>query len=404
MSYGAEEAALEMLRSTCEHRTGLSLLQGPPLSGKSTIIRAFVETAPDDCALAMIDGKGLNSTGLLHAVLTHFGYDLETNSANELLGLVRVFAMQRAASHSPPMLIIENAHELNPSALRTLCELADLRVRGNSAVKMVLVSARTLASIMSTRAMESIAKRVLHDFHLRPMTPGEAVHYLHTKLRSAGCIDPEGVFPIEVCKELWGASEGWPGIIERIAVLALAQADELPVSVSAVERPNLPRGTWDEVPDSSLTDGFLPARAPQLIVTNDGTVLHDMKMQKSRILIGRSKHNDISIESRFISRHQALLARNGSVTILMDLNSTNGTFVNSRRISNHVLLHNDIVTIGHHRIKFHDPDATSRGSLDGAEFTDTAIMKTLDDMRKLLAKKNASLVVPESEDLPTILT
>ena len=125
--YASEQAAIEMLQATCLHPTGLSLLQGPTLSGKSTLIRSFVESLHEDCSVAVIDGKGLNTTKLLSSVLRQFGYALDLNSANELLGLVRVFALQQAAHHEPPLLIIENAHELNPSALRALCELAELR-------------------------------------------------------------------------------------------------------------------------------------------------------------------------------------------------------------------------------------------------------------------------------------
>ena len=136
-SYASKLAALEALNDSLAHQTGLCLLQGPALSGKSTLIRAFVEPLHEDSAIAVIDGKGLNTTNLLISVLRQFGYNLELSSANELLGLVRVFALQQAASHEAPLLIIENTHELNPSALRALCELAELRVRNDSALKFV---------------------------------------------------------------------------------------------------------------------------------------------------------------------------------------------------------------------------------------------------------------------------
>ena len=83
---------------------------------------------------------------------------------------------------------------------------------------------------------------------------------------------------------------------------------------------------------------------------------------------------------------------------------TNGTFVNSKRVSNHVLLHDDVITVGHHRIKFSDPFATTRGKLEGDDFADTAIMKTLEDMRSLLAQENTALLPAPSEDLPTLQT
>ena len=403
ITYDSQRAALKVLKETHEHPTGLSLLQGPTLSGKSILIRSFMESVDQDSAIALVNGKGLNTTNLLLAVLRQFGYDIDLSSANELFGLVRVFALQQAESNTPPLLIIENAHELNPSALRALCELAELRGRLGSALKLVLVSDHSLGSIVGAPAMSAISKRILHDFHLQPMTRTEATDYLHEKLRAAGTDFPAVVFPNSVCDELWEASGGWPGIIDRIALLALAKAVSLPVPSDVVEFPALPAGTWvDADVDVPVAVADEPATTPQLVVTNSGSVIQDLAMEKPRVLIGRSEHNDIAIGSRFISRHHALLVRHGNSTFLMDLNSTNGTFVNAKRVSNHVLLHDDVITVGHHKIKFHDPFATKRHDLDGAEFADTAIMKTLEDMRSLLAQENTALLPTASEDLPTL--
>ena len=205
-----------------------------------------------------------------------------------------------------------------------------------------------------------------------------------------------------VCTELWRASGGWPGILDRIALLTLAKAEALPVSLALIESPVLPQGTWD---DAGLAEAEqkagLPPRAPTLYVSFDGETLHELAFENPRLLVGRSEHNDVPIASKFVSRHHAMLVRHGNATFLMDLNSTNGTFVNSKRVSNHVLVHNDVVTIGNHRIKFNDPHATERGALDGFEFADTEIMKTLDDMRKLLARENTEIMPVQTENLPT---
>ncbi len=405
ITYQSQRAALDVLKETLEHPTGLSLLQSPALSGKSILIHSFVDSIEQDCAIALVDGNRLNTTNLLLAMLRQFGYEIDLSSANELLGLVRVFALQQAASDKPPLLIVENAHELNPSALRVLCELAALRVRQTSALKIVLVSDRSLKTIMDAPAMEPMAKRILHDFHLRPMTPDEANNYLHEKLIAAGAEFPAFIFPRATCDELWRASGGWPGIIDRIALLALAKTDRLPVATEDIEHPILPKGTWDESAEIlAQPAASLSTAPPQLIVTNNGSVIQELTMEKTRILVGRSDHNDIAIGSRFISRHHALLVRHGGTTFLMDLNSTNGTFVNSKRVSNHVLLHDDVITVGHHRIKFSDPFATTRGELSGEEFADTAIMRTLEDMRNLLARENTELLPAASENLPTLKT
>jgi len=403
ITYHSQRAALEVLKETHDHPTGLSLLQGPTLSGKSILIRSFIESINQDCAVALVNGKDLNTTNLLLAVLRQFGYEIDLSSPSELMGLVRVFAMQQAASNIPPLLIIEDAHELKPSALRALSELAELRVRSGSALKLILVSDKSMGGIMNAPAMRAISLRLLHDFHLRPMTRTEATDYLHEKLRAAGTDFPAFIFPNSVCDELWKASGGWPGVIDRIALLALARAETLPVPTDAVEFPTLPTGTWiDESAGVQAAEVEVPTKPPQVVVSNNGSVIQELTMQKPRLLIGRSEHNDIAIGSRFISRHHALLVRHGNATFLMDLNSTNGTFVNAKRVSNHVLLHDDVISVGHHKIKFHDPFATKRHPLEGEEFADTAIMKTLEDMRNLLAQENTALMPAASEDLPTL--
>jgi type II secretory pathway predicted ATPase ExeA/pSer/pThr/pTyr-binding forkhead associated (FHA) protein len=402
ITYQSQRAALDALKETHEHNTGLSLLQGPALAGKSILVRSFIESLDQDSAVALVDGKGLNTTRLLHDMLRQFGYEIDLSSANELLGLVRVFALHQASTSTPPLLIIENTHELNPSALRVLCELAELRTRSGSALKMILVSDHSLSNVMKAPAMQSIAKRIVHDFHLRPMTRQEAHNYLHEKLIAAGADYPAFIFPGKVCEELWKASGGWPGIMDRIALLALSKTECMPVESDIVEHPALPIGTWDNAEVVEELVAGKPSDPPQLVVTNNGSIIQELRMKKARTLIGRSEHNDIAIGSRFISRHHALMVRHGSTTFLMDLNSTNGTLVNGKRVSNHVLLHDDVITVGHHRIKFSDPFATTRGELEGDDFADTAIMKTLEDMRSLLAQENTALLPTGSENLPTL--
>ena len=397
--YASQQEALKVLENTCKTPNGLSLLQGPTLSGKSTLLREFVDNLPDECSVAVIDGNSLDRTSFLEAVLSEFGYMLDQSSTSELLAMLRVFALQQAASHEPPVLIVENAHALGSSARLALADVADLKLRGFSALKIVLVSDRSLLHMIKDPEMERVYRRLLHDFHLHPMTNAEATGFLYTKLRLAGSDMPELVFPLAVCAELWRASGGWPGILDRIALLALAKADSLPVATDDIEHPVLPNGTWL---DASLVEiqekvGMRRA-APTLYVSLDGETIHTITMDKPRVMIGRSEHNDIPLSSKFISRYHALLVRHGKVTFLMDLNSTNGTYVNSKRISNQVLINDDVVMLGHHRIKFFDPHAIRRDPLDGVDFSDTTVMKTLEDVRKQLAQENTAILPTAAED------
>jgi type II secretory pathway predicted ATPase ExeA/pSer/pThr/pTyr-binding forkhead associated (FHA) protein len=406
VSYASHIEALEAILTACNKPHGLALLQGPPLSGKSTLVRHLVDSLDVDQEYAVVDGTGLNNTTLLEEALREFGFDAELDCDNELLAMLRVFATHNATNYRPPLLVIENAHRLYPSALSALCSLAELRSRKEnrliSALKILLVSDRSLDSIVETPAMGAISERVAVNFQMRPMSCDDAKEYLREKLRRAGSRVPEYVFPNSVCVELWDASGGWPGVLDRIAMLALSHSDSPPVSIAVIEQLTSPYSDWSEQSTAELehTVGINP-ESPRLLVTKDGETLQELAFNQPRLLIGRSEDNDVTIASRFISRHHLLLARHGNTTCIIDLNSSNGTFVNSKRVSNHVLLDNDIVTLGNHRIKFCDPHATSAEAMGGNELADTTIMKTLDDMRDLLALETTATLPIQSENLPT---
>ncbi len=71
-----------------------------------------------------------------------------------------------------------------------------------------------------------------------------------------------------------------------------------------------------------------------------------------RTTIGRTPDNDIRIDAEFISRHHAVVLLYGSKTVIEDLNSTNGTFVNAERINRRALKEGDIVTLGKSEFRF----------------------------------------------------
>jgi pSer/pThr/pTyr-binding forkhead associated (FHA) protein len=78
--------------------------------------------------------------------------------------------------------------------------------------------------------------------------------------------------------------------------------------------------------------------------------------------------------------------------VIVDLKSRNGTWVNGERVKNHVLINDDIIILGDHRLKFVDPSATRRATMRGAGWDDTTLAESIKDFRKglLLQLKTAS--------------
>jgi len=94
----------------------------------------------------------------------------------------------------------------------------------------------------------------------------------------------------------------------------------------------------------------------RLILSLDSQVLAEYNMNKERYTIGRLPDNDIRIDNPAVSGHHSLIINILNDSFLEDLNSTNGTYVNGKLIKKHALQHGDVVTVGHHQLRFVEDD------------------------------------------------
>jgi pSer/pThr/pTyr-binding forkhead associated (FHA) protein len=88
---------------------------------------------------------------------------------------------------------------------------------------------------------------------------------------------------------------------------------------------------------------------PSIIVTYQTRVVknHVIKPQ-STVTIGRHPDNDIVIDNRLVSARHAKILQSGDGLQLIDLNSTNGTYVNDDQVAEYKLAHQDWISIGKH--------------------------------------------------------
>jgi len=96
----------------------------------------------------------------------------------------------------------------------------------------------------------------------------------------------------------------------------------------------------------------------RLILSLDNQVLAEYNMSKERYTIGRLPDNDVRIDNPAVSGHHSLIINILNDSFLEDLNSTNGTYVNGKLIKKHALQHGDVITIGHHQLRFSDQQTT----------------------------------------------
>ena len=97
----------------------------------------------------------------------------------------------------------------------------------------------------------------------------------------------------------------------------------------------------------------------RIILKFNSTVLKELKIDQDEIIIGRDSGNDIQIDNVAVSREHARIIRGPNYYLIEDLNSTNGTFVNGKKINKKFLQEVDEISIGKHslQIVLEDPQA-----------------------------------------------
>ena len=97
------------------------------------------------------------------------------------------------------------------------------------------------------------------------------------------------------------------------------------------------------------------------LVAADGTVYN---LERPEMKIWRSRNNDISINDPGLSRHHAVIRLSGGQTVLQDLGSTNGTFINGRRVHGQAILyHGDRIELASTDLWVQDQNMAALDSL-----------------------------------------
>ncbi|MEE4299910.1 MAG: FHA domain-containing protein [Pseudomonadales bacterium] len=100
--------------------------------------------------------------------------------------------------------------------------------------------------------------------------------------------------------------------------------------------------------------------AAKLILSFNDEQVAEFELDRESLTIGRRPESDIHIDNLAVSGQHARVMTIAGDSFLEDLDSTNGTFVNGKRIKKHALAAGDLVTIGKHSLRFVGADGSTQ--------------------------------------------
>jgi len=107
----------------------------------------------------------------------------------------------------------------------------------------------------------------------------------------------------------------------------------------------------------------------KLIITEASGASRELALDKERVTIGRHADNDVCLNDKAVSGHHAVIISILSDSFLEDLDSTNGTLVNSKQVAKHPLSNGDTITIGRNSMRYESEQS------GGEDFEQTMILR-----------------------------
>ena len=376
VKYEAQQQALDFMWSVLGDSRAIGFVEGPAGAGKTSVLRQLIQELPRETVKAVVDGTRVKPRALVADVLEQYGYTTDLQSTEELLQLLEMFVGQQTRTYQAPVLIVDNADKMFPSAMKALAKLASMREQDQPAIRLLLAGRRRI-QVPAAGGDEHGLPRSVATHELGPMSNNEALVYLHSRIEAAGVGTPDSVFPGDTCDRLHKMSKGWPGLVNAFALSAIEDSGGDTVTVSKL---------------SAKPSTKAASRGPQVVISKNGKTLDEYQFDDKKVLIGRSDFADIVIDDEFSSKFHVLLMLYSDGLVLLDLNSVNGTTVNSVRVKSALLLEDDVISIGHHRLKVTNVPEPDSETAARATIADTRRMKNLDELRR---KREAQLkVVP----------
>jgi len=166
---------------------GIGLITGEIGSGKSTALRAFVDSLePTRYTVVYTANPLIGITGFYREVLSQLGEPVPLFRQQMVLAIRRAFDALTNERKKTPVVIVDEAHLLEQRMLEELRLLLNVRMDSQAAAALVLVGHTELRRTLRLSIHEALWQRTSVRYHLRPLDLTETGAYIRHQVDVAG--------------------------------------------------------------------------------------------------------------------------------------------------------------------------------------------------------------------------
>jgi general secretion pathway protein A len=374
------------MESTIWFTDGFVVITGEIGAGKTTLIETFLRELQTDVIVAQVSQTQLSPTEFLQTVLVQFGFSPFNMKKAEVLATLNQFLVEQHISGRKVLLIVDEAQNLSNRVLEEVRMLSGVETTKDKALRIILAGQPELSDKLNSPELVQLTQRVRLRFHLTALSKAETNSYIEHRLEVAGS-QGRRIFAEDTFATMYRYTGGVPRLVNTLCDTALmaafgrdkdtVDAEELNAAIEELQWVEFASSTnrMKAMIDVDRT-GSHAIVAPQTVVgrillASEGKTVVERELRPGRLVIGRTVDNDLQIDSKFISRHHCQIVTQADSCLIEDLNSTNGIFVQSKRVRRHNLNDGDVVQVGQHEIMYIDERAPR---VRHAEHAETAVI------------------------------